>query len=145
MSEKMMRPFSNGTESMIWYDNNCCTCKKAWHSKDGNYPKEETLKAYVRQGKYCKLQYDLDLGFVISEIPESTADQIGTTHKSETYCTLKETCMMWSEKDEDDNRPRPRKPRDPSGPNQLCLPIELIEIERNIVKQIQLTKTEKVK
>lgn len=129
----MLRPFSNGTEGMMWYDDNCCTCKKAWHSKDGNYPKEETLKAYVRQGKYCKLQYDLDLAFIISEIPESTADQIGTEYKSDKCCTLKQTCMMWSEKGDGDER-KPRKPRDPSGPNQLSLPIALIDIEENIAQ-----------
>ncbi len=120
---KMMTPFSNGTEAMCWRDENCDRCTKAFHVKDGNWPTEKTLKQYVSIGKYCKLQYDLDMAFITSEIPITTADQIGRNELG----GLKSPCMFFSDNDDDGFKYPPRKPIDPT-PNQLCLPIMLNEI-----------------
>jgi len=124
--EPMVTPFSNGTEAMVWYSENCATCKRSWHPGERGFPHEVVLKRYVREGKYCKLQYDLDLGFITGEIPESTAKQIGEDEGG-----LKETCLLWSERDDNEGCQRkPRKPRDSSGPNQFVLPFVEEEINQ---------------
>lgn len=111
-----MRPFSNGTEAMIWYDENCTRCSKAYFPKDGEYPSDQTMKKYCSIGKECKLKYAIDWAFVTSEIPDEVAAQIG-----ESKYGLKSQCMMFSDNDDDRYRP-PKKPRPrPINPDQKDL------------------------
>ncbi len=110
-----MTPFSNGTEAMIWYGNNCEVCTKAYFPKDGEYPSDKTMKRYCKIGKECKLKYAIDWSFVSGEIPDDVAAQIGTNKFG-----LKETCMMFSD-DEDNRYKPPHKPIDNIPDNQLML------------------------
>lgn len=124
MESKMIVPFSNGTEAMMWLDHNCDRCVKAFHPdmKKG-WPSEKTLKEYVRIGKYCKLQYDLDIAHITSEIPIETAIQIGMEE-----CGLKEQCMFYSD-NENDGFNYPKQPKPDNTPNnQLVMPFILDEI-----------------
>lgn len=58
-------PFSNGTDAMTWYHNNCDTCK----------PK-------------CPKKRNIDLSFVTGEITLATAEYIG--YENEPYFVLKD-------------------------------------------------------
>ena len=102
--EEPFTPFSNGTEAMIWESGNCERCSKAWYPKDGNWPKESTIRNYVQCGKYCKLQYWLHIGYIEGAIPMNVAKQIGIDEKSG---GLKD-CMFFSDNDNDGYKP-PKK------------------------------------
>lgn len=137
--EKYFTPFSNGTEHMMWYDENCSRCVKSWHAKDGMWPSEKTLKEYVRLGKYCKLQYYLDLIVIKGAIPMDIAKQIGVGEQ----WGLKEQCMFFSD-NEDDGFKYPKKPRPDNTPdNQLVMPFCNEDIEscfgESVVKKIEKT------
>lgn len=123
-NEKQMAPFSNGTEAMMWYDANCSRCTKAYFpAKDGDWPKDSTMKQYVSCGKECKLKYHIDWGFVTGEIPQEIAQQIG-----EDEYGLKQTCLLFSDNEDDGYKP-PKRPRpDNTPPNQLLMPFYLQEI-----------------
>lgn len=110
-------PFNNGTSSMMWYGENCDRCVKAYKPINGEWAGESTLKDYVRCGKYCKLQYWLDIGFIEGVIPDEIAEQIG---KDKDY-GLKQTCLLFSDNDNDGYKP-PKRPK-PEPPNQLCMPL----------------------
>ena len=130
-------PFSNGTEYMIWDDNNCSRCTKAWRAKDGKWPSEKTLKQYVSMGKYCKLQYHLDLAVLEGTIPMDIAKQIGLHGEY----SLKSQCMFFSD-NEDDGFKYPKRPRPDNTPdNQLVMPFNNEEIEscfgERVVKEIE--------
>lgn len=130
---EMIRPFSNGTEAMCWLDQNCDRCVKAYHPKDGNWPSEKTLKNYVSIGKYCKLQYDIDICHITSEIPLDTAKQIGL---DEDGFGLKQQCMFFSD-NEDDGFKYPSQPRPDNSPNnQLVMPFMIEDVPFKI-KQLQ--------
>ena len=62
---KMVKPFSNGTEFMVWNDQNCCRCKK--------YETESTKE----EDAGYKLAFHQDLGCILGEIPEWVAQEIG--------------------------------------------------------------------
>ena len=123
------RPFSNGTEAMDWYCNNCETCVKAWHPdpKKGS-PSYETMKKYRSQGKYCPLQFDIDDGFVSGEIPTETYRKIWPMGRMENP-----KCFHWSGDDRDRWTP-PRKPKPVPPPNQLPLFTEFDELVKPIEK-----------
>ncbi len=125
--KKPYTPFSNGTQAMNWYCNNCDKCTKSWHPDQNKpYPKESTIANYVSQGKYCKLQYWIDLGFILGEIPLEIAEQIGFTSKS-----YSGSCMMFSDNEDDGYKP-PKRPRPDNTPdNQLVLPFLTNEILEN--------------
>lgn len=63
---KTITPFSNGTEFMIWHNNNCSQCKK--------YENKSTIRS--RAG--CKYAFDIELACVSDgEIPLKSAQMIG--------------------------------------------------------------------
>lgn len=133
-------PFSNGTEAMIWTSHNCDICKRAWFPKNGNWPSEKTMKQYVRSGKYCKLQYDIDLGYALGHIPAETARQIGVNYlhyqdncKEHGFCQLLSQCLKFSDDDNDRFR-HPKRPR-PDAPNQLTMPFVIEELGLQSVNQ----------
>ncbi len=129
--ENPFTPFSNGTEAMQWYGENCDRCVKAYHpDPETGWAKEATLKNYVRCGKYCKLQYWMDVGFIEGTIPDEIAVQIG---KGENY-GLKQTCMFFSDNDNDGYKP-PKRPK-PEPPNQMVMPFILDELGININKEV---------
>jgi hypothetical protein len=118
-------PFSNGTQAMIWQDNNCDRCVKAWHP-DGEkgYPKEKTIQSYVRCGKYCKLQYWIDIGWIEGSIPLEIAKQIGLDENE----LLRDQCMFYSDNEDDGYKP-PKRPKPDNTPDaQLTMPFYLEEI-----------------
>lgn len=113
-NEEEVVPFSNGTEAMRYYEHNCDRCVKAWFPRDyDNWPKEETMRRYVKEGRYCKFQWHIDYGFITGVIPESTAVSIGIKpdHSFD--------CRFFS--DDNDDRWHPHKrPKYPPA-NQLDL------------------------
>lgn len=123
--EEPFTPFSNGTEAMIWTDHNCDQCTKAWHPGKEGHPKESTMQHYVRIGKYCKLQYWLDIGWIEGSIPMEIAQQIGLKEDGR----LKPQCMFFSDNDDDGYKP-PKQPKgDPTPENQLTMPFIFDELE----------------
>lgn len=115
-------PFSNGTEAMCWYGSNCDRCVKAWHPDlNKSYPTEKTVQSYVRSGKYCKLQYWIDIGFIEGSIPDEIAQQIGKGEYG-----LKSSCMFFSDNDNDGYK-APKRPK-PEPPNQMVMPFILDEL-----------------
>ena len=118
MKQEMFTPFRRGTEAADWYDNNCTRCVKAFFPKvDGDWPSDATMKQYCSIGKECKLKYAIDVAFITGEIPMNIAVQIGIDMD---FGGLKETCMMFS--DNEDDGYRPTNQPDPEDPNQLCMP-----------------------
>lgn len=124
-SEKMdsrITPFSNGTEFMMWLENNCSNCTKSWFPKDGEWPKESTLKSYVSCGKYCKMQYHIDLSVIDGSMPLHIAQLIGYNG------TFPSQCMMYSD-NKDDGFKYPKRPKgDDSPDNQFVMPFLVDEI-----------------
>jgi len=114
-------PFSNGTQAMSWYGENCDKCVKAWHpDAEKGPPSYETQKKYVTCGKYCKLQYWIDIAFIEGSIPKEIAEQIGIGQYGLTHC------RFFSDNDDDRWQP-PKRPRPDNTPdNQLVMPF-LIE------------------
>lgn len=49
-------PFSNGSEAMHWYENNCDKCKKSY----SEYPDPAETEELVEAGAYCSLQWTLE-------------------------------------------------------------------------------------
>lgn len=118
-TETMIRPFSNGSQAMDWYYNNCEQCVKAYFpKKDGEWPSCKTMKAYCSIGKECKLKYQVDIGFITGEIPLETAKKIGYTEEKGFPCS----CMMFSDNN-DDGFKAPKRPKPDNTPdNQMVLP-----------------------
>jgi hypothetical protein len=138
--KKEFRPFSNGTEYMIWDDENCSRCVKAFRPKEGMWPSEKTLKQYVSIGKYCKLQYDLDMATITGTIPMATAQQIGLHEQG---YGLKSQCMFFSD-NEDDGFKYPKRPRPDNTPdNQLVMPFYNEELESHFGERV-VEKIEKL-
>ena len=114
--EERVTPFSNGTEAMVWYDNNCQQCKRSWFPKElGQWPKEETLREYMNIGKYCPIQYFIDCGFGFGYIPKDAAIVAGYTEAK----GFPNDCMMFTD-DDNDKFHYPKKPK-PSPIGQLDL------------------------
>ena len=131
--KETIRPFSNGTEAMQWYDDNCTRCTKAFFPKiDGNYPSDTTMKKYCSIGKECKLKYAIDWSFITSEILLDIAKQIGIGELG----GLKETCMFFSDNDDDRFKYPKGTPVDNSPMNQLVMPLILDEDNFNKPKRI---------
>lgn len=119
-------PFSNGTGAMMWYGENCENCKRAWFPKDGNWPKESTMRDYVGCGKYCILQYFIDIGFAFSEVPKTVIDVIGRDKNG----FISPQCRMFSD-DDNDRYKAPKRPKnDPD--NQMVLPFIIEECKINL-------------
>ena len=129
--KEMIVPFSNGTEAMDWYDSNCEMCKKAFLPEDGEYPKDTTMKAYVRCGRECPIKYEIDWAFVSSEISLDMAEKAG--YKDGRFPA---TCLLWSERGDDGNNPLPRRPK-PVAPNQMVLPFALEEISPSVKPELE--------
>ena len=68
MNDKI-RPFSNGTEFMIWRDKNCDRCEKA---------NTETAD----RTKTCPMEYDIALASVTDgSIPKESAERVGCNYE----------------------------------------------------------------
>lgn len=110
-----MRPFSNGTEAMMWYSHNCEDCKRAFFpgqdaaDNPHDYPCDQTMLRYVRLGKECKLKYFIDLAFMSGEIPVPIAEEIGYNAQTSRFPF---DCKRFSDDDEGYHRP----PVEPKGP-----------------------------
>lgn len=126
-------PFSNGTERMRWDDNNCSICAKAWYAPNGEWPSEKTMKEYVRMGKYCKLQYYIDLAAYDGLIPEEIANEIGMKDGR-----LNWRCSKFSDDDNDKFRYPKRLP--PDDGNQLVMPFVIDEIQFQERKEFELAE-----
>jgi len=130
---KVFTPFSNGTDAMCWYAENCEKCVKAYFPKDGIYPSDKTMKNYCSIGKECKLKYYIDWGFVSGEIPDKIAEQIG---KDKDY-GLKQTCLMFSDDEDDGYKPPKRPKKDPTPDNQILLFSDFDElVNRPIIESL---------
>jgi hypothetical protein len=123
--ENPITPFSNGTEAMMWMDENCDHCTKAFHvDEEKGWPKESTLKEYVRCGKYCKFQYWIDISFIEAAIPKEIAEGMGYTEEKR----FPRNCLHYSDNEDDGYKP-PKRPKPDNTPdNQLLMPFFLQEI-----------------
>lgn len=74
---KKIRPFSNGTDFMIWHNNNCADCNK--------YESEST----DRNKAGCKYAFDIDISVIDGEISEKTANWIGYKNNALKDCKMK--------------------------------------------------------
>jgi hypothetical protein len=127
--KRTITPFSNGSEAMMWYEGNCDTCVKAFKNNMHDY---DTTQKLVNLGRECKLKFALDLGNLSGELPIDIAEQIGyTEHKG-----FPQTCLKWSDDDNDKWKPAPRKPK---GDNdlQLCMPFAINDIVMTENKTLQ--------
>src|ERR1700759_4132073 len=96
--KQMETPFSNGTSAMIWLDNNCDRCVKAYKpKKEGEWPSFKTMQVYCSIGKECKLKLAIDIGFITSEVPTEIIDQIGRDENGH----IVEQCMLYSDNEDD--------------------------------------------
>ena len=74
MIDLMFKPFSNGTEFMIWHENNCAKCcNYDWPNK--------------RNAANCKFAFDVDFSAISGEMPMKSAEWIGLD-KSQPKCNF---------------------------------------------------------
>ena len=73
---KTIVPFSNGTEAMMWLDNNCDSCVKSKFYNSGSEPTDYR----------CRLYYWISLGMVSGEIPLRVAEKIGYANGNLLHC-----------------------------------------------------------
>lgn len=118
----METPFSNGTEAMMWLDNNCDRCVKAYKPKaDGEWPSFKTMKQYCSIGKECKLKLHIDIGFITSDVPVEIIDQVGRDERG----FIAEQCRFYSDNEDDGYKPKKRPRPDGTGPNQMVMPFSI--------------------
>jgi len=101
-----MTPFSNGSEAMSWYSENCEKCIKAYFPIKGIYPSDQTMKSYASKGKECKLKYNIDKSFILGKLDYGIAKRIGLTNGR-----LNHKCEEFSTDKKDAYKPKPR-PKD---------------------------------
>lgn len=120
-----IRPFSNGTEAMMWYEGNCDHCVKAFVGK-GNPPDYDTTQKLVNLGRECKIKFAIDLGNISGEVSIEIAEQMGYTKEK----GFPWNCLHFSDSDNDRWKPSPRRPK---GDNdlQLCMPFAINDIVMN--------------
>lgn len=124
MSKEMYSPFSNGTGAMMWYEDNCDKCVKAyWPKEPGNWPSQETMKQYCSTGKECRFKFHMDISFVTGEIPLIIAKEIGHTDEK----GFPAQCLHFSDKNDDGFKPPKRPKPDNTGPNQMVMPFIIEE------------------
>ncbi len=75
----MVKPFSNGTEAMIWHEQNCDQCKL--------YENQSTDENEAG----CKLAFNIDVGFISGEIRLEIAKEIGCK-----YDPLYKNVSLWN-------------------------------------------------
>ena len=63
--EKMIKPFSNGTEYMDWRDNNCSRCKKDC---------EVVGDTYIT---HCDIEEAISLGTITGQVPDKIYERMG--------------------------------------------------------------------
>lgn len=114
-SSKGIVPFSNGSEAMVWMNNNCDSCKKALmcynpeayeNMRDGG--QSETL-----EGLNCFGEYAIACGYITGVMPEEISIWMGGTETR-----LPEQCRFFS----DDDNDRPDRQPPPIDPMQLKIP-----------------------
>lgn len=118
---EQMSPFSNGTEAMMWEDENCRQCNRAMRFK-GNPPNFQNTLKLVNMGCECKMKLAMDYGNITGTIAVWAAQLIGLKEGR-----LSWQCMMFSDDDNDRWKPTPRQPYSPPD-NQLCFPFIIDEI-----------------
>lgn len=125
MNKEMITPFSNGSEAMDWVGNNCDRCIRAYKpTKEGEWPSDKTMRQYCSTGKECKLKYHIDIGFITGEIPLQIGEQIG--FRDEHKNCLKQTCLLYSDNEDDGFKPKPR-PKPDWPLNQMVMPFIIEE------------------
>ncbi len=118
-----IRPFSNGTEAMIWYEENCDRCVKAYKGM----PDYNTTVKLVNLGMECKYKFGMDMAHITGEVELSIAEAIGYVEGKH----FPRTCLHFSD-DDNDRWKRPPTKR-PKGDNdlQMCLPYAINDIVMN--------------
>ena len=117
----MCSPFSSGSEAADWVYNNCDKCVRSYKPiKDGEWPSFKTMQQYCSIGKECKMKLAIDIGFITGEIPVDIAEQIG--FRNEHKNSLKQTCLFYSDNDDDGYKPKPRPKPDNTPDNQMVMP-----------------------
>lgn len=121
-----VRPFSSGSEAMDWQWNNCDRCVRAFKPAEGkNMPDYSTTQKLVNLGRECTMKYAIDMGYMTGEVSVEIAALVGWTEEK----GWPDSCMMFSDDDNDEWKPAPRKPYGPD--EQMCLPFAINDIVMN--------------
>ena len=120
-SKDQVTPFSNGSEAVDWYCENCDSCTKAFIPKDMEYPDDKTTRSYIRSRKECHMKYFIDYAFVSGKIPMQVWKEMGNDEK-----TIYPKCIHFSDNDNDSWQP-PKRPV-PEDPDQLCLSLGIGDV-----------------
>lgn len=130
--EPVVIPFSNGTEAMMWMDNNCDCCARAYHPRsDGEWPSDKTMRQYCRDGRECPMKYAIDIAHITGEMLLEVAEKVGYADDR-----MPVKCKEWKDRGGNGN-PRgpatpPRKSRGkPIPENQMVLGFGFSEIAQN--------------
>lgn len=118
-----IRPFSNGTEMLIWYEQHCDRCSKSFKPKNAEMPNFKTTQNLVNLGMECKFKFALDKSYWDGEFSKDLANQMGMKNDD-----IRLKCIHFSDDENDGWRPPKRKPKD-SPDNQLCMPFINSEID----------------
>lgn len=118
----MTHTFSNGTEYMMWTEQNCDTCVRAFRPAKGKeMPDFNATQRLVNLGRECKIKFAIEYaaGSGVGDVPDDIAALVSGIPGKWSW-----QCMMHSSDDNDGpNKPRkPRPPKDTSeDPQQLML------------------------
>lgn len=121
---------------MRWYDQNCGQCTRAMHMKE--MPDFDVTQKMVNLGRECRLKFALEIGVGggTGEIADDVAAVIGTGPNG---CGLKETCMMFSDKEDDRWRPPNNRKPPPEDQRQFMLFSVSDEEETKVEKRELIT------
>lgn len=130
-TQNNIAPFSSGSEAMFWYGENCEKCTKAFFpKKQGDWPSDKTMRQYCSTGKECKLKYAIDVSFITAELPLNIALQVGYKEETEEF---PDSCMMFSDNDDDRWQPPKRLRPDKTPQNQMVMPFLFDSITQELV------------
>lgn len=118
---------------MVWEDENCARCIRSFK---GTLPPFNETQKLVNLKRECRLRFAIHIaaGFGTGMIPHDIADIIG---KNQNGFGLKDTCMMFSD-DENDGPPRPKRtpPEDPMQFMLFSVTDELMEEESVVEPEV---------
>jgi hypothetical protein len=126
-------PFSTGTGHAEWQDSNCDCCKKCYQPpvKNGDitWPKDKTMRQYVRDGRECEMKYSLDMAWIDGTMPLEMALKVGYDPDGN-YPRWPQRCKEWVDRGNGGNPRGPRRPK-PIPDNQMVLGFEFSAIAQN--------------
>ena len=122
-----VRPFSNGTEAMLWEESNCGCC--ALNANKGQL--QSTLLRRAREGTHCLLECGLSVGYITGSINEKVATEMGWSKEG----GFPWRCAKWKDRGNGGGpKGKPRKPK-PGPKTQMLLPFHSEEKGSDLIKK----------